>query len=67
MAEAANHESRSSPGALLDARAELARDRDWPPMDPVDTVKRLNQILNHPDVKAAQERLARGYGLHIVK
>jgi hypothetical protein len=53
--------------ALLDARAELARHRDWPPMDPDDTVKRLNQILNDPDVKAAQERLTKGFGLRIVK
>jgi hypothetical protein len=53
--------------ALLDARAELARYRDWPPIHPDDTVKRLNRILNHPDVKAAQERLAQGFGLRIVK
>jgi hypothetical protein len=53
--------------ALLDARAELARHRDWPLMDPDDTVKRLNQILNDPDVKAAQERLTKGFGLRIVK
>ena len=53
--------------ALLDATAELARHRDWPPMDPDDTVKRLNQILNDPDVKAAQERVAKGFGLRIVK
>jgi hypothetical protein len=36
-------------------------------MDPDDTVKRLSQILNHPDVKAAQERLAQGFGLRVVK
>jgi hypothetical protein len=53
--------------ALLDARAELARHRDWPPIDPDATVKRLSQILNHPDVKAAQERLEKGFGLRVVK
>jgi hypothetical protein len=53
--------------ALNDARAVLARDRNWPPIDTNVTVKRLNEILNHPDVKAAQERLARGFGLRIVK
>jgi hypothetical protein len=53
--------------ALLDAKDELARHRDWPPMDPSDTVTRLDRILNHPDVKAAQERVAKGFGLRIVK
>jgi hypothetical protein len=36
-------------------------------MDPDDTVRRLNQILNSPDVKGAQERLEQGFGLRIVK
>jgi hypothetical protein len=53
--------------ALLDARAVLVHDRDWPPIDASATVKRLDLILNHPDVKAAQERLAKGFGLRIVK
>jgi hypothetical protein len=30
-------------------------------------MKRLHQILNQPDVKAARERLAQGYGLRVVK
>jgi hypothetical protein len=33
--------------ALLDARAELTRDRNWSPIE-TETVKRLNRILNHP-------------------
>jgi hypothetical protein len=53
--------------ALLDARTELARHSDWPPIDADATVKRLSQILNHPDVKAAQDRLAKGFGLRVVK
>jgi hypothetical protein len=53
--------------AMLDATAELARYRDWPPIDPDASMKRLNQILNQPDVKAARERLAQGYGLRVVK
>jgi hypothetical protein len=53
--------------AMLDARAELAPHRDWPPIDAAATVMRLDQILNHPDVKAAQERLAQRYGLRAVK
>jgi hypothetical protein len=53
--------------ALLDARVELARDRNWPPIEADETVKRLNRILNQPDVKAAQERLAKGFGLRVVK
>jgi hypothetical protein len=53
--------------ALLDARAELARHRAWPPIDADATVKRLHLILNHPDVKAAQERLEKGFGLRVVK
>jgi hypothetical protein len=48
--------------ALLDARAELTRDRNWPPIEADETVKRLNRILNHPDVKAAQDRMAQGFG-----
>jgi hypothetical protein len=47
--------------ALLDARAELTRDRNWPPIE-AETVKRLNRILNHPDVIAAQDRMAQGFG-----
>jgi len=53
--------------ALHDARAVLAHHRDWPRIDSDATVKRPDHILNHPDVKAAQERLARGFGLRIVK
>jgi hypothetical protein len=53
--------------ALLDANAELARHRDWPPVNAEATVRRLDQILNHPDVKAAQKRLEKGFGLRVVK
>jgi hypothetical protein len=34
----------------------------WPPIEVDATVKRLSQILNHPDVKAAQDRTAQGFG-----
>jgi hypothetical protein len=53
--------------ALLDANAELTRHRVWPPVNSDATLRRLDQILNHPDVKAAQERLEKGFGLRVVK
>jgi len=54
--------------ALHDARDELAPYRDRRPIDLHAIVRRLDQILNHPDVKAAQERLARvSASLRVVK
>jgi hypothetical protein len=48
--------------AMEDAQAVL-RDFIQPgPRDPLDTLARMLEILDRPDVVAAQERLRKGYG-----
>jgi hypothetical protein len=51
---AASFTNHAASGTAQRALARIARHRVWPPVNADATLRRLDQILNHPNVKAAQ-------------
>jgi hypothetical protein len=55
--------------AVLNEAAFIIADHFEPqlPRDPVTTVKRLIEVLEHNELAASIKRLEKGYGLRVVK
>jgi hypothetical protein len=55
--------------AALNEAAFIIADHFEPelPKDPVTTVKRLIEVLEHEELMASIKRLEKGYGLRVVK